>query len=114
MLAAQASDRLGPGGMLTPEDRDVLVRRAGLLGLGAFDAHLVIAIVQDAGRRGEPGLSGASAERLAMVGNAGREGVARSGPRSVSGLARSTVWVLLVSTVLFWLMVYWLTGAFSL
>jgi len=39
-------------GPLTPEQRDRLVRRAGSMGLRAFDASLIIAIAQDHTRTG--------------------------------------------------------------
>ena len=41
------------GSMLTPERRESLVLEAQSLGLRAFDANLVIAVVQDRARRGE-------------------------------------------------------------
>lgn len=41
------------GAVLAPEDREELVRQAATLGLRPFDAHLVIAVVQDRRRRGE-------------------------------------------------------------
>lgn len=47
------------GGLLIPEDRRALMDHAARLGMRPFDASLVIAIVQDARRRGEeadPGL----------------------------------------------------------
>ncbi len=43
----------GRAAILTPESRDSLLRTAQRLGLRTFDAHLVIATVQDAARRGE-------------------------------------------------------------
>ncbi len=41
------------GAVLGPEAREELVRQARGLGLRPFDAHLVIAVVQDRRRRGE-------------------------------------------------------------
>lgn len=43
----------GRAAILPPERRTRLVRIASMLGVRTFDAHLVIAIVQDGARRGE-------------------------------------------------------------
>jgi hypothetical protein len=43
----------GRAAILTPESRDQLLGLAERLGLRTFDAHLLIATVQDAARRGE-------------------------------------------------------------
>lgn len=51
VLAVRASEQL-QGATLTPPSRDRLVRMAQTLGLTAFDAHLIIAVVQDQARRG--------------------------------------------------------------
>jgi hypothetical protein len=62
----------GRAGIIRPENRDRLMRIARLLGLRAFDASLVIAMVQDTARRGEaiqghPPLTQGLAERLTAV-----------------------------------------------
>jgi hypothetical protein len=57
-----------PGaGVLSPERRKTLSRLATRLGLRAFDANLVIAIVQDGCRSGEGALSARIGERLTLV-----------------------------------------------
>lgn len=43
----------GRAAIVTPDARDALVARARGLGLREFDAHLIIATVQEAARRGE-------------------------------------------------------------
>ncbi len=65
-VAAARALEGGQEAILPPEDRERVTRLAKSLGLRAFDAALVIAIVQDAARRGEP-LGGAAADRLRMV-----------------------------------------------
>lgn len=55
-IFAQAVEDCMQGGrsaIITPVDRDELLARAKQLGLRPFDAHLLIATVQDAARRGE-------------------------------------------------------------
>ncbi len=56
----------GRTGLLRPERRRELVVKADELGLRAFDANLVIAIVQDAAREGRS-LSPAAQQRLTLV-----------------------------------------------
>lgn len=53
--------------MLTPERRRDLMNLASDLKLRPFDGQLIIAIVQDAARRGEDALGHAVQERVAMV-----------------------------------------------
>lgn len=61
----------GRAAVLTPDKRRSMERLAGRLGLRPFDAALVIAIVQDASRRGESiadrGPGPAVAARLQLV-----------------------------------------------
>lgn len=78
-----AAEMQGP--LLTPEKRDRLVRMAKIMGLRPFDAHLIIAIVQDQARRGVPVLSAPAAgiEQLAMV-NVGTAKPQRSRWRTVA------------------------------
>ncbi len=54
-------------GVLAPERRRKIIGLATRLGLRAFDANLVIAIVQDGCRSGEGALSREVSDRLAMV-----------------------------------------------
>jgi hypothetical protein len=65
-VAAARSLEGGRAAIVTLESRRRVIALARTLGLREFDANLVIAIVQDAARRGEP-LGGAMAERLEMV-----------------------------------------------
>jgi hypothetical protein len=71
-VAAAAALEGGRGAVLVPERRRRLMRLSASLGVRAFDASLVLAIVQDAARRGEP--LGGAAESLRMVGWPGRPG----------------------------------------
>jgi hypothetical protein len=56
VLAARTTRLLqgGTSAILTPESRAKLLVLSKRMGLRAFDASLVIAIAQDAARRGEP------------------------------------------------------------
>jgi hypothetical protein len=56
----------GRTALLTPDRRRRLVTLATKMGLRPFDAALIIAIVQDAARAGEP-LTGEAQDRLAMI-----------------------------------------------
>ena len=60
----------GRAGVLRPEARQALVAKGIKLGLRTFDVSLVIAIVQDATRRGEGVAAGPVQGRLGMVGHA--------------------------------------------
>jgi hypothetical protein len=70
VMAARVSDSLegGRAAILPPEARSRLVSSAGRMGLRPFDANMVIAIVQDAARRGESPLDADGADRLTLVG----------------------------------------------
>jgi hypothetical protein len=67
-LAQQVQESLegGRAALMRPESRRRLIDNAEKLGLRPFDANLVIAIVQDAARHGEP-LDLAASHRLALV-----------------------------------------------
>ncbi len=69
VLAVRTASYLDAGraGLLAPDKRDRLITTAKHLGIRPFDAHLVIAIVQDAARMGLPPLSPDTAERLALL-----------------------------------------------
>lgn len=60
----------GRAALLAPERRRQLVARAVRAGLRSFDANLVIAVVQEAARRGECVTSDAFGGRLAVIGPA--------------------------------------------
>ena len=79
ILALRASSLLEGGrlAMLRPERRERLVSMATRLGLRPFDAHLVIAIAQEAARRGERVDGGDAAGRLRLVPMAGHGGGVR-------------------------------------
>ena len=74
--------------MLRPERRERLVSMATRLGLRPFDAHLVIAIAQEAARRGERVDGGDAVGRLRLVPMAGHGGGVRG---SVMADARADV-----------------------
>jgi hypothetical protein len=69
VFAAHVARQLdgGRAAILPPDRRRHLITLAERLGLGAFDANLVIAIVQDAVREGDDPLSIASDQRLALI-----------------------------------------------
>lgn len=69
MLAVRAAHALdgGRAAILTPARRTELESLAKLIGLRAFDASLVIAIVQDAARAGRPPLNEDVERRLMLV-----------------------------------------------
>ncbi len=54
VLAVRTAEHL-EGSLLTPENREKLIRLGRLLGLTLFDSNLIIAIVQDQARRGHAG-----------------------------------------------------------
>lgn len=57
----------GRAAILRPEKRARLLTLADTLGLRPFDAALIIAIVQDSVRSGEPALGDGSAGRIALI-----------------------------------------------
>ncbi|MEZ6243037.1 MAG: hypothetical protein R3B57_08340 [Phycisphaerales bacterium] len=63
----------GPEPALPPDRRRRLLGIAKALGLRPFDANLIIAIVQDAARSGDP-LGASVEERLGLIRPAGRRG----------------------------------------
>ena len=68
VLAVRVAEQL-EGALLSPEKRHRLIRTAVVIGLTAFDANLIIAIVQDQARRGHTGPAApqAAQEQLAMI-----------------------------------------------
>jgi len=79
VFAVRVSKALEPGPepALPPDRRRRLMSIAKALGLRPFDANLIIAIVQDAARSGEP-LSGGVEERLGLVRAPNNAGISRS------------------------------------
>lgn len=69
VFAAHVSRQLdgGRAAILAPDKRRHLLKIARQLGLGDFDANLVIAIVQDAVREGDDPLVVSRDERLALI-----------------------------------------------
>jgi hypothetical protein len=69
LFAMQVSQSLegGRAALLRPDSRRKLVNLATSAGLRPFDANLLIAIVQDSARRGEPTLSDPALASLHMV-----------------------------------------------
>lgn len=69
LLAVQVAMALegGRAAIMPPEQRTRLLRVANKMGIGGFDANLVIAIVQDAARHGEPTLAPETMSRLTLV-----------------------------------------------
>jgi len=57
----------GAGAIMTPQSRRYIVELADHLGLRAFDAHLIIAIVQDGARSGAGPSDAEATQRLAMI-----------------------------------------------
>jgi hypothetical protein len=96
-IFAQAVEDCMQGGraaIITPVDRDELLARAKQLGLRPFDAHLLIATVQDAARRGErawisggepsqaPGMARQAVQKQAVQRQAAGETAAASSERA--------------------------------
>lgn len=81
----------GRSAILRPGNRRRLVQIARTLGLRPFDANLVIAVVQDAARRGETPANAEPIASLAMVPAAG------AGERAPE--RRSASWVFVVALV---------------
>lgn len=83
IFAVQVSRHLtgGRAAALSPERRAALLSTARNLGLRAFDASLIIAVVQESTRSGE-GLSREFEERLAVIPSR-NEGASTVGPGSL-------------------------------
>lgn len=112
VFAVQVAGQLegGRAAVLTAERRRGLLRRAQGLGLRAFDANLIIAVVQDEARRGADTLAArAASELLGVVGTSRARGgpngeaAARRGPLAIAvatvllaafGAASLAMWVL--------------------
>jgi len=88
VFALRVAERLegGRAAILTPETRGRLMSLSERMGLAPFDASLVIAIVQDAARRGETADDPLTAGRLTLVRPA-RRTAGRAARRAVESLA---------------------------
>lgn len=101
----------GRAGIVRPAVRRDLMRAAGLAGLRAFDATLIIALVQDRARRGES-LAGVAADpRLAVVGGVRRKAWRVGRPGRLAGYGMTAVVTVGLAAVLFSGVVGWLAGA---
>jgi hypothetical protein len=113
-LRVHASLEGGNAAVLRPAARQRLVRLATDLGLRAFDAHLVIAIAQDAARRGEPIAGEAATARLRLVGSAGAPAQDAHGPWGASDgeapRAAIMVWGVLLGLVGAAMLAAWIAG----
>lgn len=108
IFATEVAGQLQGGlvALLTPERRRRLMNRADGLGLRAFDANLIIAIVQDRARCGEFDPDAAADLRLALLRPPGE-------PRSQGS---TPVWMLMLAAValagvLLFALVLWLRAA---
>lgn len=107
-LRASGSLQGGKAAVLTPTKRRELIGAAVQAGIREFDANLIIAVVQDAARRGELGHQARALQgivpSLALVGNARR-------PAGISKEWRTALIVIstaIVSLASFALLVRWL------
>jgi len=113
LFAVRVSGSLegGKAALLTPTKRRDLIAAAVSTGLREFDANLIIAIVQDAARRGElgdrAGRVAGVASSLSLVGAAERNEARARRARTVKAIIAT-----ILATVLFFvLMVRWLLTA---
>lgn len=108
IFAVQVAKSLdgGRAAILIPERRRALVADAARLGLRAFDANLLIAIVQDGVRTGEGGLGHESESRLKLVRPASR--VSRMSEATARLVVTGVTAVL--SMGLFFMALAWLRG----
>ncbi len=116
LLAARVALALdgGRAGLLTPEQRDAVLRFAGRLGVRPFDAHVIIALVQDRARRGEPALGGELAEQLLLVspvGGPAASGGATGAEATAAGSGGVLPMAAGMGAVLALLMILWTAGA---
>lgn len=91
----------GRAAILRPERRRALISRAKVMGLREFDANLIIAVVQDAARRGESHASGEVRATLGMIPN---------GAETEGGTLRAVLATVLAAAV-FVALVVWILGA---
>jgi hypothetical protein len=105
LLAVQVSQALegGRAAVLPPERRRRLIGLGQRLGVGAFDANLVIAIVQDAARHGEGALSPATMSRLTLVREPRPAPAAGSGPSWGTVLAAAALGAALAAAMIRWI-----------
>ncbi len=109
ILALRVREQLqgGTTAILTPERRSTLLTTATMLGLRPFDANLIIAIVQDAARRGEGVEHPQTDGRLKMVPPAGSRAVRAKRERS---FAIAIVASIVIAFVMLVLAIRWVLG----
>lgn len=111
VFAARVASQLegGHAAVLRPERRERLVKTARLLGLRPFDAALVIALVQDAARRGEarPGYPALTRDLLTRLENIPKPVVDTTPPVWLSRLATAC----LIATGLVAVAILWVQSA---
>lgn len=93
----------GRAAVLTPEHRRRLVMLGQRLGLRAFDANLVIAIVQDGARRGENVAGSVAVDRLRLTPTPG----AKKERASVALVALPAAAIALIALIA---LIAWITG----
>ena len=100
-FALRVADRLdgGRAAILTPEARRRLLRESTRMGLEPFDASLVIAIVQDAARRGETAENPMTTGRLKLVKPARK--------RSLDGVLLPAATAIILALIAFVSMMSW-------
>lgn len=110
LFAVRVSGSLegGKAALLTPTKRRDLIAAAVSTGLREFDANLIIAIVQDAARRGElgdkAGRVAGVASSLTLVGAAERKEARAARARTIKAIIAT----ILATILIFVLMVRWL------
>jgi len=114
ILALRVSEQLQGGrvALLTPESRRTLINTATMLGLRAFDANLVIAIVQDSTRRGEGLDHPQTVGRLRIVPDPKKS---RTGPQRMKRSREreftiAIVAAIVLASLMMALAIRWLTG----
>ncbi len=89
----------GHAAILRPERRRELVAAGVDLGMREFDTHLVIAVVQDAARRGEDSQAPGVQSRVSLVGRP----ESRASPATLAGIAMGLAAVL-TAALIAWLL----------
>lgn len=110
LLAIKASTLLegGKAAMLRPHNRRELMTLAKFMGLRAFDAGLVIAVVQDGARSGEGALSAGVRTRLTLVGAPQITGASRD--TLASRIPGALIAAVILGSMLAWGLISWVTN----
>lgn len=109
ILAVRTSEALegGAGAILRPDRRRAILDLAQEMGLRAFDANLIIAIVQDSARRGIGVEHSETSGRLELVGGAERGDLL---DRKVGGVWLAVAWAVCVGSVAGAWLIGWVMG----